>query len=388
MTDQNHLLAGKTILQALPALKSGGLERGTVEMARAITQAGGTALVVSAGGQMVRDVERAGGRHITLDISKKGPLAIRSNAKQLAKILQDEGVNLVHARSRAPAWVVKAAAAKTGIPWLATWHGTHLGNALKRRYNRALVEGEKVIAISRYVESVIRDQFPDLADDRIIHIPRGVDLEQFQPETIPGGRIIKLAGDWQLPDGRPLLLMPGRLSAKKGQLDVIEAMAKVRDALDETFVCVIIGDDQGNVKYRQSLEDRIEKLKLWPVMRLAGHCNDMAAALKLADIVLAPTRAPEPFGRIPLEAGAMQALTIAADHGGFRETIIDGTTGYLFKPCDIDDLAAKTITALGLSDEARHTLATQAQTHIRDNFALTLMTGRTIAIYQEVLKSV
>lgn len=385
MTDQNHSLAGKTILQALPALKSGGLERGTVETARAIGNAGGTALVVSAGGQMVREVERTGARHITLDISKKGPLAMRSNARKLAKILRDEQVDLVHARSRAPAWVVKGAAARVNIPWLATWHGTHLGNYFKRRYNRALVDGAKVIAISRYVESVIRDQFPDLADDRIVHIPRGVDLDQFQPEAIPGGRIIKLAEDWKVPDGRPLLLMPGRLSAKKGQLDVIEAMAKVRDALGETFVCVIIGDDQGNVKYRQSLEARIEKLNLWPVMRLAGHCNDMPAALKLADIVLAPTRAPEPFGRIPLEAGAMQALTIAADHGGFRETIVDGTTGYLFKPGDIDDLAAKSITALGLSDDERHDLAIKAQTHIRDNFALTKMTDSTIAVYRELL---
>ena len=162
-------------------------------------------------------------------------------------------------------------------------------------------------------------------------------------------------------------------------------MAKVRDALGETFVCVIIGDDQGNVKYRQSLEARIEKLNLWPVMRLAGHCNDMPAALKLADIVLAPTRAPEPFGRIPLEAGAMQALTIAADHGGFRETIVDGTTGYLFKPGDIDDLAAKSITALGLSDDERHDLAIKAQTHIRDNFALTKMTDSTIAVYRALL---
>ena len=211
MTDQNHSLAGKTILQALPALKSGGLERGTVETARAIGNAGGTALVVSAGGQMVREVERTGARHITLDISKKGPLAMRSNARKLAKILRDEQVDLVHARSRAPAWVVKGAAARVNIPWLATWHGTHLGNYFKRRYNRALVDGAKVIAISRYVESVIRDQFPDLADDRIVHIPRGVDLDQFQPEAIPGGRIIKLAEDWKVPDGRPLLLMPGRL---------------------------------------------------------------------------------------------------------------------------------------------------------------------------------
>lgn len=385
MTDHKHSLAGKTILQALPALKSGGLERGTVEMVRAITEAGGNALVVSSGGQMVGQVERAGGRHITLDISKKGPLAIRSNRGKFAKILRAENVDLVHARSRAPAWVVKGAAAKMGIPWLATWHGLHLGNAFKKRYNRALVDGEKVIAISHYVESVIRDQFPDLGDDHIVHIPRGVDLDQFDPETVPGGRIIKLTEDWKLPDGRPLLLMPGRLSAKKGQLDVIEAMAKVRDALGETFVCVIIGDDQGNIKYRQSLEDRIEKLKLWPVMRLAGHCNDMAAALKLADIVLAPTRAPEPFGRIPLEAGAMQALTIAADHGGFRETIIDGVTGYLFNPGNADDLAAKSIAALSLSDAARHDLAIKAQAHIRDNFSLTLMTDSTLAVYRQVL---
>lgn len=354
-------------------------------MAQAIIDAGGRAIVVSAGGQMERQLVRTGATHITLDLSKKGPLSVRKNRKALAQVLKDEKVDLLHARSRAPAWVAKGAAAQANIPWLATWHGLHLGNAIKRQYNKALVDGARVIAISHYVENVIKDQFPKLEPARIIHIPRGVDLEQFDPDAIPGGRIIKLAEDWKLPDGHPLILMPGRLSTKKGQIDVINAVAKVRDELGETFTCVIVGDDQGDVKYRQSLETRIQKLNLWPVMRLAHHCNDMPAAFKLADIVLAPTRAPEPFGRIPLEAGAMRALTIAADHGGFRETIIDGETGLLFKPANVADLAEKMIRTLNMPDADRIAKAEQARAHIVSHFSLKRMTDSTIDVYRDLL---
>lgn len=379
-------LSGRTIVQLIPEMQAGGAERGTVEVARGIVEAGGRALVVSApGGRLLGDLSRVGGEHIPLDIGKKSIFALRGNVKKLAAIVTAEKADLIHARSRMPAWVARGTAQKTGIPYLATWHGLHQGGSLKKRYNRPLVDGERVIAISNFIADHIEKTY-GIGADKLRLIPRGVDLSQFMPESVLGGRLIALSEQWKVPDGVPVVLMPGRLTEWKGQKLLIEAAAKLRDKIgDWKFVVVILGDDQGRADYTKSLEKMIESLDLWNVMRLAPHCNDMGAAYKLSDIVVVPSLKPEPFGRVPIEAQAMGAMVVAADHGGLAETVIEGETGFLFPPGDAAALAGVLEKALVIDDAEREARAKRASDRVRTDYDGRLMVSRTLEVYREIL---
>jgi len=379
-------MTGRTILQLIPSMQSGGAERGTIEIATGIIEAGGRALVASApGGRMIAELEATGAKHIPLEVGKKSPFAVRANAKAVAAICAAEKVDLIHARSRVPAWVAHRAAQKTGIPYLATWHGIHHGGALKQRYNKGLLLGERVIAVSEFTGRHIAETY-GVGPDRLRVIPRGVDLSKYRPEDVMGGRLIKLSEQWKVPDGVPVVLMPGRLTELKGHRLLIEAVDQIRQAMgDWKFVVVIVGDDQGDTAYRNSLEKEIEKRDLWNVMRLAPHCDDMAAAYKLSDIVVVPSTAPEAFGRVPIEAQAMGAMVVAAGHGGLAETVIEGETGFLFTPGDAASLAKALQAALTVDLETRERLSKIASSRVHTEYDARLMVSRTLQVYEEIL---
>ncbi len=379
-------LSGRTVIQLIPSMQSGGAERGTVEVAAGIVEAGGTALVISApGGRMIAELENAGARHIPLEVGKKSPLAVRANAKKVAAIAVQEKADLLHARSRIPAWVANKASQISGIPYLATWHGIHHGGALKQRYNKSLILGERVIAVSHFTGRHIAETY-GVGEDRLRVIPRGVDLSRYRPENVAGGRIIKLSEQWKVPDGVPVVLMPGRLTELKGHRVLIDAVDRIRAEIgDWKFVVVIVGDDQGNSGYRASLEKEIEKRDLWNVMRMAPHCDDMAAAYKLADIVVVPSTSPEAFGRVPVEAQAMGAMVVAAGHGGLAETVIEGETGFLFTPGDAASLAKALQAALTIDLETRERLSSVASSRVHTEYDARLMVSRTLHVYEEIL---
>ncbi|HIC29188.1 MAG TPA: glycosyl transferase, partial [Rhodospirillales bacterium] len=236
-------LGSVTILQVLPAMGTGGgVERGTVEIADAITAQGGRALVVSNGGDGVHELKRAGAEHIRLPVHSKNPLVLYANIQRLVDLIKAERVDIIHARSRAPAWSAYFAAKRAGIPLVTTFHGTYAaGNALKRRYNSVMVRGERVIAISRFIGGHLHKNYGVPANKiRIIH--RGVNLDRFNPAKVTAERVTVLASDWRLEDGLPIVMLPGRLTRWKGQTMFIEAIAKLgrRD-----IRCLLVGGDQG-----------------------------------------------------------------------------------------------------------------------------------------------
>lgn len=373
-----------TVLQVLPALgEQGGVERGTVDVAAAVVAAGGRALVASAGGAQVHALARAEAEHLALPLDSKNPWVMYANALRLAKIIERENVDLVHARSRAPAWSAWLAARRTGTPFITTFHGTYtLGNPFKQRYNAIMGRGERVIAISRFIaEHVCRLYGVPSSRMRVIH--RGVDLARFDPGTISADRIIDLARRWRLPDGLPVVMLPGRLTRWKGQMVLIEAIAKLgrRD-----LCCLLLGSDQGRRAYREELESRITELGLGGVIRVIDHCDDMPVAYMLADVVVSASTDPEAFGRVMVEGQAMGRPVIGSDHGGARETVIPGETGWLTPPGDASALAAAIDGALHLSAESRARLAEAAITHVRAHFTKEVMCAKTLAVYKEVLR--
>jgi glycosyltransferase involved in cell wall biosynthesis len=374
-----------TVLQVLPSLVTGGVERGTVEITRAVAEAGGVALVASAGGRMVSAVERAGGRHITLPLASKLPLTIWRNAARLAALILAERVAIVHARSRAPAWSAWLACRRTGAHFVTTYHGTY-GEDLpfKRRYNSVMAKGERVIAASRFIAGLIAARHGvDPAQIRLI--PRGVDPAVFDPGAVSADRIARVADAWCLPDGASVVLLPGRLTSWKGQRVLIAAVARLarRDVC-----CVLVGSDQGRSRYAAGLIRQAQALGIADRLRLAGECDDMPAALMLADVVVHASTQPEAFGRVVIEAQAMGRPVIAADLGAPVETVEQGVTGWRVPPGDAGALAAAIERALALPSDARAELGARARDAVLRGYTVAAMQAATLAVYDELLVGV
>jgi glycosyltransferase involved in cell wall biosynthesis len=373
---------GPVVLQILPALETGGVERGTVDITGALVAAGGTALVASSGGHMVREVQRAGGTHLTLPVDSKNPFVMRANVGRLRRVIAEHGVDLVHARSRAPAWSALAATRAAGVPLVTTFHGTYgAGWPGKRWYNSVMTRGVRVIAISDFIADHIASVY-GTGPERVRVIPRGMDMGVFDPKSVSAERLIRLSNRWRLPDGAPVIMLPGRITGWKGQHVLVEAMARLgrRDVR-----CLLVGENRLHAGYLRKLDSRIQRLGLADTVHIVGHCDDMAAAYMLADVVVSTSVEAEAFGRIVAEAQAMGRPVIATDHGAARETLVAGETGWLVPPGDASALVDALKDALAIDAAARQVLAQRAVRHVRANFTRELMGSRTLEVYAEVL---
>jgi glycosyltransferase involved in cell wall biosynthesis len=371
------------VLQVLPALVTGGVERGTVDMAVALAEAGWKAIVASEGGPMVRELTRAGAEHITLPLASKNPLTIRANALKLAEIIAGNDVDIVHARSRAPAWSAWIAAQATGAHYLTTFHGTYnLGwFGLKQKYNAVMTRGEKVIAISDFIAEHARRIY-GLEAERVRVVHRGIDMTRFDPARVSPERIIQLAQKWRLPDGYQVIMLPGRLTRWKGQAVLIEALALLGR---HDVRCLLVGSDQGRTGYREELVELIKRRDLTDVVHLADECNDMPAAYMLTDVVVSASTDPEAFGRVAVEGQAMGRPVIATAHGATDETVLPGRTGWLTTPGDPVALAQALDRFLALSAEERDLMARDAMDFVRSRFSKESMCASTLDVYREVL---
>jgi glycosyltransferase involved in cell wall biosynthesis len=371
------------VLQVVPELDvPGGTERSTVEIATALEAAGWRALVASAGGALQRQIESVGGRHVTLPLKSKNPIQMRKNARRLAELIAAEAVDIIHARSRAPAWSAWHAAQKTGCHFITTFHGTYgTSSVLKRRYNAIMTKGERVIANSRFTASHILHTYP-MEQKNLRIVRRGVDISIYNPGAVTQARLIQLAGQWRLPDGKSVVMLPGRLTAWKGHLVLLDAITHLKR---DDFVVVFVGDEQGRQDYRHRLERRIERDGLGHIVRFAGPCRDMPAAYMSADVVVCASTKPEAFGRVIVEGQAMGRPVVAFDHGGAMETILGGETGLLVEPGSASALAQAIAAALDLGAERRKSMAEVAIRHIAENFTLDKMCAGTLAVYEEVL---
>ncbi len=376
------VVAPPVVLQVLPALVTGGVERGTVEIADALVKSGFRSLVASAGGPMSEEVEAVGGTHFTLPLASKNPFTMLANVWRLARIIRKNKVAIVHARSRAPAWSAYFASKISGATFVTTFHNAYGAKTrIKRFYNSAMAKGARVIAISNFVADYAVGTY-GVAKDILRVVPRGVDVEKFDPQKVGLLRVDELRHAWGLQEGRPVILLPGRLTRWKGHLVLVRALARLKR---RDFICLFVGGGK-NTPYGQEVAQAIEHAGMNNNIRIIDVCKDMPAAYKIVDLVVVPSTRPEGFGRVVIEAQAMGVPVIATNHGGAKETVLSGRTGWLTEPDDAEDLARTIENVLSLTDEERNELSQNARKHIHEHFTTENMTSKTIEIYREVLR--
>lgn len=386
-------LAGRTVLQIIPSLQAGGAERTTIDIAAALADVGARALVASTGGRLVSELQARGGIWVPFPADAKNPFAMAVNVRKLRDLIRSEQPAVVHAQSRAPAWVALGATRLTGTPFMTTYHGSYSGrHAIKLRYNSVMARGDIVLANSKFTRDAIATLYP-FARDRVSLITPGVDLRAFAADNVGVARVEALREEWRIEPHQRIVLLAARLTDWKGHRVLIEAAARLRARPLSDLVFVLAGDPQGRDAYVAELDASVVRHGLGEIVKRVGHCADMPAALKAANLVVVPSIRPEAFGLSAVEAQAMGTPVIVSDLGAVPETVLappetspEKRTGWRVPPNDPEALADAIETALLLGASAREAMSRRARQHVEAQFSRDGMTEATLAAYVAAIK--
>ena len=391
MSKSNLNYKNKRILQIIPNMEIGGAERTVLEITSFLKDTDFSSLVLTSGGKLIDDLEKANIEVIKLKIDKKNPYSIIKNFFLFIKIFREKKINLVHVRSRAPAWSAIFAAKKLGIPVLTTWHG-HVSNSsfIKKIYNSIMLKGDAVIANSIYTAENISKIY-GINKSKIDIIPRGVDVNNFKKSDINSHEIAKIKEIWKIFDKeKVIILLPARLTKWKGHEIAIEAINLLKEeSFFKNIVCLFAGEQKNSEKYIHNLNRLISSYSLEKKIRLIGKVENMPLAYHASDVILSPSIEPEPFGRIPIEAQASGKIIISCDAGAVKDTIKSGKnfTGFKAIPNNSESLADKIKIALKMENEEIQGMQKRAIMNVKNNFSLESMCKKTLEVYNRLLIS-
>ena len=384
----NSLPRDFVLLQVVPELNAGGVERTALDVSRAVVERGGTSLIVSAGGRLEDELATQGGELIRLPVQSKNPLTIAANLFRLRKLIDQRKVSLVHVRSRAPALSAIPAARLAGVPALTTYHGVYNArSAAKRWYNGVMTRGRHVIANSDFTRRHVLETYG--LDPRLVTaVARGTDLTRFDPEAVSAERVAAARAFFGLgpTETRTVFLLAGRLTRWKGQLLAVEAARRLKETGRADFLLIMVGDDQGRIAYRAEIERALAAANLDECAAVAGHFTDMPAAWMAADVGLVPSLDPEAFGRTAVEPQLMGRPVVVSAHGAPVDTVIDDETGWLFRPGDAEDLARRMAQALDAGTARRHAMGQTGMARARELYSIQAMLDGTFGVYAQVLE--
>lgn len=361
-------LSGTVLLQVLPRLNEGGVERATVDISRAFVAAGGLSLVVSEGGRMEPELAAHGAELIRFPVASKNPLTIRQNLYRLADLIDGKKVDLVHARSRAPAWSAYWAAKRTGRPFVTTYHGIYSGKSrFKSIYNSVMAKGDVVIANSEFTRRHVLECY-GMEPGRVVTVDRGVDLQQFVEASAEKRQALRRG--WAVPAEGTIFLLAARLTGWKGHELAFEALRRVESP------CTLVVVGEGKAKYEKHLRSIAPSNA-----RFVGHITDMATAYSVADFVLVPSLDPEAFGRTAVEPQAIGRPVLAADHGALSDTVEHGETGWLVPPRNAPAWVEAMETACRTPAHVRARMGEAGKRRVRARYSLEQMAAKTLDIY-------
>jgi glycosyltransferase involved in cell wall biosynthesis len=387
-------VAPLTVVQVIPDLEAGGAGASVVQLAEALITHGHRSLVISEGGRMESDLARVGATFVRLPVASKNPSHILANGRRIAAIARDEKADLLHAQSRAPAWSCLLAGKLAAVPYVATCDNLYREqNPLKRFYNSAMVRGARVIALGDSLGEMIAARY-GTPRERITVVDRGVDLVRFDPATVSRDRVEALARGWGIAAGDRVVLLPGRLTRRKGAGMLIAAARRLREAGLKQFVCVLAGEEQQGTRYAAQLWDEVHQSGLSECVRIVGHCADMPAAYALADIAVSTVLPPGGPQRAMLEAQAMGTPVVVSDAGGRNEVLLAPphadeyrATGFLYPAGDAAELAQALFKMLAMGAAARTEMGLRGRAFVAARFPRQAFTERMLSIYAEVARS-
>ena len=381
---------GLTILQVIPRMRAGGAELGCLQIAEALVKAGNRAIVVSQGGQLVEGLRAVGAEHIEMPVATKNPVTLALNARRLAHLIRSRNVAIIHARSRAPAWSALAAARTAKIPFVTTYHSEYSERGkLKNLYNSVMARSDTVIAVSDYMAHLIRTRY-HTPEQRIAIIHRAFDPAKFEPAAVTAERIAAVRKDLNADGSKPVLLLAGRITPRKAQQYLVEALGLLKQRGAADVVCVLAGEIE-KPEFKAQLEAQAAKLGVAEALRFPGHVKDMAAAYAITDISLNISE-QEGLPRVAIEAQAMGVPMIVSDTGPGREVALtapdvtlENASGLRVPYADAKATADAIATMLSWTPAERKACGARGAAHVRSRFTLEQLTRKTLAVYDTVL---
>ena len=370
------------VLQVLPDMMSNGPARAVVDLATAVVAAGGRAVVASGGGPLVVDLQRCGATHIVVPFHHVGAFARWANLRRLTRAIRRHRIAIVHGHVPETAWLAKKAAQMSCARFVVTCHGNHdARTAVARRRNAVMAQAERVIAVSQTVAEHLRSNYP-MPSSRLSVVLPGIDLQRFDPAYVGAERIAQLATHWRLPDGVPVIMLPGRLTRSRGHRDLIESISRLGN---RELHCVFVAEDLGSPGYRRELAKLVKRRGLEAKLVTADDCRDMPAAYMLADVIVYARVDATGFARVVGEAQAMGRPIVAYDSPLLREQVGDGRMTWLVPPGDGGALGEAVAEALNLSAAERQALAPEANAVARQRYSRAAAAAAMIEVYLELL---
>ena len=377
------------VLQVIPKLGYGGAETGCYDIAHFLAEQNCGSFIATSGGDLLKFVKKNKVGIFKLPVHSKNPIMIILNSLILSLLILIKKINIVHARSRAPAWSCYIATKITRRKFVTTFHGTYnFKNSIKKFYNSIMVKSDVLIAGSNFIFSHISENYQKFLNSKkkFLVIFRGINTEYFDSDTIKKKDIDKLKATWKIEDNKKIILLPGRLTAWKGQEMFIEAINLFKQSNPELdFVAVILGDDQGRTVFRKKLERLVEQFNLTQNIKFVDNCNVMPVAYYISDVIVSSSIEPEAFGRVSVEAQAMKKPIIASNIGGSKETVIDNKTGLLFESGNPKSLCDKLNEIIKLDTLTLDLMGREGRKNVINRFNIEKMCLNTYSEYKKLV---
>ena len=379
------------VLQVIPKLGYGGAETGCFDLAHFLNENNCKSYLVTSGGPLLKYINRKKVKVIRLPVQSKNPFLILLNSIVLILIIFFLNINIVHARSRAPAWSCLFATKITRRKFVTTFHGTYnFKSSLKKWYNSVMVRSDLIIAGSNFIFSHIKENYSTYLnkEKKFLVIFRGINTEYFNPKKIKDSDKTLLRKKWKIDNDKKVILLPGRLTGWKGQEMFIESIRNLKEnSSDLNFIAVILGSDQGRKIFKKKLIRLVEQFRLNNEVLFIEHLELMPIAYEISDVVVSTSVEPEAFGRVSVEAQAMEKPILASNIGGSNETIINEKTGFLFEAGNSKNLSEKLGEILNLSEVTRNGIGAEGRKNVKVKFNVEKMCNSTYSEYKKLINA-
>tara|TARA_B100000700_G_scaffold311853_1_gene394660 strand:- start:371 stop:1519 length:1149 start_codon:yes stop_codon:yes gene_type:complete len=378
------------VLQVIPKLGYGGAETGCYDIAHYLSEKNCKSYIITSGGPLLKFIRKDKVKVIRLPVKSKNPILILLNTILISLIIIILRIDIVHARSRAPAWSCFFACAITRAKFVTTFHGIYnFSNSIKKFYNSVMVRSNLIIAGSNFVFNHIHKNYGNLINSqkRLLVIFRGINTEYFDNSNITNDKVQSLYSALKLSSEKFKILLPGRLTKWKGQEMFIESLNLLKTKYNkENFQAIILGSHQGRKVYFKRLVSVVEKYKLRDKVFFLEHLKEMPIAYYISDLVVSSSVEPEAFGRIAVEAQAMRRPILASNHGGSIETIINGKSGFLFENNNPESLAENLNKLIEMDKDKLQSIGNEGRKNILKKFDVEQMCYSTFLEYKKLIK--